>query len=678
MSEKLSGCGSRRIHLDFHNSPAINNIGDKFNAEEFINTLKDANVDSITIFAKCVHGLCYYPTKIGKTHPGLKFDLLGEMIEACSKASISAPVYLTATWDDYAASIHQEWIQITHDGKLGGRHPLSTNTWREICLNTPFVDYFISLLEEIINNYKVDGFFVDMVKQDLEFNLGCICNYCLKSMEELNLEPLNNQELKKHSKIIEQKFIERVSNFVRSKIKSPILIINCRNSLLIDKSLSFRTERPFISHVEIESLPSQESESGGSFWGYDYFQKAVRFFTTLDVPTAVMTGIFHKGWGDFGSIKNKAALEYECFRAIANGATCCIGDQPHPSGVLDKEKYKRIGEVYKKVKEKEEWCRGAIPIKEIGVIFSEANENTLASGDISTDTGVLRILLEEKMQFQFLDRENNLDGYSLIILPDKISMDKDFLTKIKNYLKNGGRILISGTSGIDLTNNDVLLDEMGINFYGNFDYKTPYLKLSGAINQNIEDMEYIISEGGYKIKPSNDNIEILAKFWNPYFDRTYKHFSSHAQAPVFNESEFPAIVKNNNVIYIAFPIFKSYRKHAALVFKKIVRNCINLLLPDSIIRSNLPSTAEVTALEQGNRWIIHVLHYAPIRRGENIEVIEDVIPLVNKEIFVKCGFLPGKVYLAPERKDLNYSISGDYIAVKINEINGHEMIVIEK
>ena len=62
------------VHLDFHTSPTIDDIGTLFDAEKFTKTLKDAEVDLVTVFAKCHHGYCYYPTKVGTMHPGLKFN----------------------------------------------------------------------------------------------------------------------------------------------------------------------------------------------------------------------------------------------------------------------------------------------------------------------------------------------------------------------------------------------------------------------------------------------------------------------------------------------------------------------------------------------------------------------------------------------------------------------------
>src|SRR5437763_16303181 len=97
---------TRQVHLDFHTSPHIREVGIDFDPEEFVRTLQAAHVNSITVFAKCHHGYSYYPTKVGTPHPYLKRDLLGEMLAACHQAGIRAPVYTTAVWGELAWATH--------------------------------------------------------------------------------------------------------------------------------------------------------------------------------------------------------------------------------------------------------------------------------------------------------------------------------------------------------------------------------------------------------------------------------------------------------------------------------------------------------------------------------------------------------------------------------------------
>jgi hypothetical protein len=47
----------RQIHLDFHTSELLENIGEKFDKDQFANTLKEAHIDSITCFARCHYHL---------------------------------------------------------------------------------------------------------------------------------------------------------------------------------------------------------------------------------------------------------------------------------------------------------------------------------------------------------------------------------------------------------------------------------------------------------------------------------------------------------------------------------------------------------------------------------------------------------------------------------------------
>lgn len=67
----------RQVHLDFHTSEKIVEIGKKFNKENFQKALQIGRVNSITLFSKCHHGWSYHPTKVNEIHPGLNFDLLG-------------------------------------------------------------------------------------------------------------------------------------------------------------------------------------------------------------------------------------------------------------------------------------------------------------------------------------------------------------------------------------------------------------------------------------------------------------------------------------------------------------------------------------------------------------------------------------------------------------------------
>ena len=102
----------RQIHLDFHTSEAIADIGSKFSKENFRKCLEKGHVNSITLFAKCHHGWAYFPSETNEMHPGLDFDLLSAEIEVCKEMGIAWPIYISAGYDEKYFRKHPEYMHM--------------------------------------------------------------------------------------------------------------------------------------------------------------------------------------------------------------------------------------------------------------------------------------------------------------------------------------------------------------------------------------------------------------------------------------------------------------------------------------------------------------------------------------------------------------------------------------
>jgi hypothetical protein len=107
-------------------------------------------------------------------------------------------------------------------------------------------------------------------------------------------------------------------------------------------------------------------------------------------------------------------------------------------------------------------------------------------------------------------------------------------------------------------------------------------------------------------------------------------------------------------------------------------NALDQLLPDPLARHNGPTTLLVTVNEQPteDRWVVHLLHYIPERRSQEIDIIEDVIPLYNVKISIKSPEV--KVVLCvPERKQLVFEEKDGRVEFVVPELIGHQMIALE-
>ena len=64
-------------------------------------------------------GLCYYPTKVGRMHRGLKgYDFFGDMVKTCHETGIAVIAYFTQIFDNWAYEEHPPWRLVTAEGKM--------------------------------------------------------------------------------------------------------------------------------------------------------------------------------------------------------------------------------------------------------------------------------------------------------------------------------------------------------------------------------------------------------------------------------------------------------------------------------------------------------------------------------------------------------------------------------
>jgi hypothetical protein len=657
----------RQIHLDFHTSPHIPDVGIDFAPDDFVRMLQLGHVNSVTVFAKCHHGYSYYPTEIGTPHPHLqRRDLLGEMIEACHKADIRVPVYTTVVWDELAWETHPEWRQLSPEGHIvGSADSVLTPGWKNLCMNTGYADYVIAQIEEILERYDEDGMFIDIVRYG---PTPCVCASCLKQMTEAGIDPLDADQLRRFSLAAERRFMQRTTQAIRARKSDQSIFYNSRLRMDLDPVTGMRRELDDFTHLEIESLP-------GGFWGYDHFPMFVRYFQTFPRQLVAMTGRFHTAWGDFGGLRNRAALEFECFQALAHGATISIGDQLHPRGRLDPAVYQRIGEIFAEVERREPWCTNTTSLAEIGVLTASVHLPAGAEHINEHDRGALHVLEQLKHQFQFIDAQADLSVYALVVLPDAIPINGELAAKLRRYLATGGKLLITGESGLDKSAGDfVLAPEMGVHYVGPAPFTPDYLVLTPELETGIEATYHACELAGVQVVADPDT-RVLALAGAPYFNRTWAHFCSHRYTPFDRVTEDPVITEHENVIYVARPLFEEYSRFSKRAHKQVLANCLRRLLPRPRIgEHDLPSTAVLTLRRQEADLIVHLLHYVHQRRGDHLDIIEDRLPLHNVNFSVRTERPPREVRLAPENQLIDWEWRDGYVHVTVPEVNGYQIV----
>jgi hypothetical protein len=100
------------------------------------------------------------------------------------------------------------------------------------------------------------------------------------------------------------------------------------------------------------------------------------------------------------------------------------------------------------------------------------------------------------------------------------------------------------------------------------------------------------------------------------------------------------------------------------------------LLPEPLVKHDGPSTLQVTLTQQASqgRWILHLLHFIPERRSEELDVIEDVIPLFKVKVGVKAPGPVREVTVVPEEAPLAFRTEESYAVFEVDRIDGHTVV----
>jgi hypothetical protein len=664
----------RQIHLDFHTSPQIPALGAAFDRRRWQATLKRGHVNSITLFSKCHHGWSYHPTTVGKMHPHLGFDLLRAQFDACQEIDVATPVYLSAGIDNLAAHEHPEWREVDCEGRYAGwaKAPIEAG-FHKLCFNSPYLDYLCAQVSEAARLFPAAaGIFLDIISQG-----QCCCRWCLETMERQGLDATREEDRRHCAQLALRRYYQATTD--AAKAGNPEMPV-FHNSGHVAPGR--RDLLPFFSHLELESLPT-----GG--WGYDHYPMSAKYVKGLGLDFLGMTGKFHTTWGEFGGYKHPNALRYECAAMLAYGSKCSVGDQLHPDGSLDESTYALIGAAYAEVEKKEPWCDQVESVADIGLLASAALRPG-HEGEAAADVGAARILLEGQFLFDVLDAEMEFSRYKLLVLPDDVPVTPELKAKLDAYLAQGGKLFLSGASGVKADGSGFLFD-VGGELQGPSPFQPDYVLPVPELRADFVGSPLVMYLPSQRIRATAG--ESLGQVYDPYFNRSFRHFCSHQHAPPRPEpSGFDCGVRNGNLLYLAHPVFTLYRAYGAIACRQYVAKALRRLLgPAESLRCNLPSTGRVTLMEQphAQRYVLHLLHATACNRGgavelaggdliresKSVEVIEELLPLAGVEVALRPPKPVTAVRLVPEGRPLPFSREADGgIRFKLESLLCHQMV----
>jgi hypothetical protein len=582
--------------------------------------MKALNATSVTVFAKCHHGMSYYPTKVGSPHPALgSRDLVGELIEALHREGIRAPLYTSVAWEENVATLCPDWRQVRRDGTFA-QADNRPGAWRYMnFLHPDYQDYVEAHLRELFGSYEVDGIYFDAVRFHPD---ACWSDVCMTFREGNGLTGRDAETQEFFSLMAQAAFADRFAKLVRGLKPDATLCFNNIDRYYTDGTLGLRGVLDCFSHLEVRT----ESDSAP---GYHHFPRIARHHAHLGKPWLAVASASRRGSGDFGGPKPEAALEYEAFRGQAHGGGVCLTDQLHPRGRLDQPLCDSLGRVLQQVADAEAFYADSAAVPQLVIIAP--HQPGRSNDSLRSEEGA--VLLTEQLHYDaaIATDANAIEGAPLILLPDDVVITPALRSKLEACHAAGGKLILSHRSGFDVSGNWAL-NFLPLEHDAELDIEPTYWRTRSAFWPEMSAVPRVHYTAGM-VMHGGPGTDVLVDRVFPYFKRSDLKFCSHAQTPPMSEaSDQAAVIAGEGFVYFADPVFREFRLHGNTFVRDVLGRVLEQLLGAPIFGAGLPADIVLIPRKRGAELILTLLRYRTSLTPGGLPVIESGVSFAGERL----------------------------------------------
>ena len=144
--------------------------GAKLDANEWIDRCAASQIAGILLVTKQHDGRCIWATGLDSLTTA--DDDLRHFSAAARARGVKLFAYYSAGVDDHQAALHPSWSVVDKHG-----HQCRDIGYTWVCMNSPYRDFMIHQLAEVLESYPIDGLWLDI------FSFGalgreCFCSWC--------------------------------------------------------------------------------------------------------------------------------------------------------------------------------------------------------------------------------------------------------------------------------------------------------------------------------------------------------------------------------------------------------------------------------------------------------------------------------------------------------------------
>ena len=682
---------SYRGYLIDHHSPdpPIQRL-DKLDVSGWEESLKRAHVNCMLTYCKDHYGVTYYDTKVGRKHPGLKTDFIGELADMMRRLDIEFWAYYSVGFDLWAANTHPEWAARDENGNV-----IRVGTkWPWCCGNTGYRDYILAQLEEILA-YQPDSMFLDIVHTPL-----CWCETCTQRFRERYGFELPKGEAKtEHWRTMLDWYLEVLQYDLFKTIVDRVHEI--------DPTVPISMNGSHLRHTK--KVQDLMDWTYAEPWAGNFVSAG--FARGTGVDSQIGPGGVSQVYNPYPAsvfVAEIAAIASQGVRPFLFSGTL------KPDGSLDRLEFEEIGAAYGEVAKFQPLLRDRDPIREVAVLYSEstrlyghdqikfqADHHGCLDETPYTEAiaGAINAAAVANYPWEVVPdwklTEDELAAYRVLVLPNTTALSDGQADLIGAWVEQGGRLLATFRTGLrdergeprgDFALGDVLGVEyaaMDETYVGSQEYGSYLEDRVGPLWQSLPETALAVAPPMVQVRATTANV--LATHTLPACKVTPTQWVNWWPPPPDAKTQWPAVTLNRCgeglAMYVSFDVLNMVRKTGGRPFVwswQFLKAALErVLLPEPRIRvkTDQPRSLDATYFKVRNRdqVLVHLLN-------NTVKPLNgDVLPVPPSRLVVReLPFAPVRAkVIYPHETDLGMTGDGQCRVVELPPVDIHTIVSVE-
>lgn len=642
------------LHFDYHANENTKDIGKNFDEKILEKIIKDVKPDFIQCDTKGHPGLTSYCTKVGFTAPGMVSDLLKKWRDVTKKYNIPLYSHYSGIWDKKATAVHPEWAEVHEDGTLLDRVSVFSKYEDEL---------MIPQLKELINDYQIDGAWVDGDCWALfvDYSKNAIDAY--KAKYHVNPPRRGDANFRQYLEFNRQGFFDYVKKYIDAahKLNKDFMITsNWMNTGWIPDNIN-------ISDYISGDLSPTNSVDSARYGG--------RMMAMFERNWDLMS------WGiSFPVHHSKSAIQLiqEAACSLSIGGGFQIYNMEDPTNVVVEPKaIDTWAEVSKFVHDRKQYCYGGEFVPDLGLLYSVSSYyeslETIFNRDCPFNeefNGTMLALLDQAVSVNVISEEKLtpeiLKKYPRFALANTLTLPNSIINMLLEYAKNGGLLILLGTDTAKLFSS-----------YLNFDIE---------LHKDSHPIYFI--DGNRSSLELRDSFALIKnkefKTIIPLYKGVVEGDLSCTNPPptiLKDNKEYPGLAKikygNGEILVSPMNLGRLYLNERTVEEEDFFNKLVVATNRTLISHNHLGDLDVIYRIKDGKNYL-HLINLLGSHRVPTISSFKSIPSLVNVDIKLKSKVEPTSIYSRPDNKTINYQYdkNKNEISIHLDLLELYEILEI--